>query len=221
MSRASGERSTRTSNVSTPTSAASSRPAYFRTCVLFCNNLIGTAPVVVAAIATFFTLAGCSGPESADPPTFAIQPIDTPPPAQDKATPSPLPTSTPDPGRLALIGLTVRVMAMEVLPIDASAGRYSPSLAFFLQYSNVSSNDIRAFTGIVTFKDLFDRDIKSLSLTYENTIPAGTSVSEERSYRLNQFLDDDQRLMSATTENTKVTWQTTSVILADGTKVDR
>lgn len=73
--------------------------------------------------------------------------------------------------------LAVTLTDMVVLPEDSRAGRFSSSLTFTLEYKNIGTEDIRAFTGVMTFADLFDRPMKKVSLTHDTALSAGRASS--------------------------------------------
>lgn len=134
------------------------------------------------------------------------------------ATAISVPTATPTPPGVA--GVIVQMKGMLFVPKNTSAGRFSDSLFFVLQYTNTSQKDIRAFTGFIVFADLFGREIKRLTLTYDKPLGRGLSIEDgDKQYAINQFIDADQKLASSTLDNLKVSFITESIIFSDGTQV--
>jgi hypothetical protein len=116
--------------------------------------------------------------------------------------------------------LMVELVDTTYVPEDYTAGRYSDYVLFTFKYSNTSGQDIRAFTGVVTFMDLFRRPIKELSLTYDTAIAAGGEVvDDDKGLELNQFLDDDQWLATTPRANMVVEFEPQSIIFGDGTRL--
>jgi hypothetical protein len=118
--------------------------------------------------------------------------------------------------------LDVIVTGMSQLPTNANAGRYSDYIAFEMQYENKGDKTIRAFTGVLTFSDLFDRTIKKLQLTYDSPIaPKQKVIDKEKTFKVNQFMDEDMKLYNSKLENLHVTFAGQSVIFDDGSRLGK
>ena len=116
--------------------------------------------------------------------------------------------------------LTVEVTDTQLLPVDIEAGRYSAALRLYLTYRNTGTVGIRAFTGTVVFSDLFDRQMKTAGLTYDQTIGPGSTVTDsDKSLDLNQFMASDQWLGTTEFENMRITFEPESILFVDGTRL--
>ena len=93
-------------------------------------------------------------------------------------------------------------------------------ITFKFIIQNKSENNIRAFKGSINFTNLFDDDIKSIGLTYENPIKAGDEIVYNAQINYNQFRDEDVRLKNADLENLKVIWNPQQIILEDGSLLE-
>lgn len=118
--------------------------------------------------------------------------------------------------------LTVTLTDMSVLPEDSRAGRFSAALNFTLDYKNNGPEDIRAFTGVMTFADLFDRPMKRINVTHEAALPAGQSFTERgKSYQINQFMNEDRWLTTTPLASMRVSFEPTSILLSNGQQIGR
>jgi hypothetical protein len=141
------------------------------------------------------------------------------PSSAEAAVPAVIP-KPPDPTEAALrAALNVILVQKRLIPKDVSANRFNAQEAFSFRYVNRSEKDIRAFTGYVTFSDLFDREFLRISLTSEARIPSGESRSEDRSIELDQFSQEHGRLASTALEDLKVKFEPASVLFSDGTQL--
>lgn len=134
------------------------------------------------------------------------------------------PTATAEPTDQQKIAqvLHVAVTSMSQVPTNVNAGRYSDYIAFEMEYENKGEKAIRAFTGVVTFSDLFDRPIKKLQLTYDSPIAPGQKViDKEKSFKVNQFMDDDKKLYDSMLENLHITFIGQSLIFEDGSRLGK
>lgn len=97
---------------------------------------------------------------------------------------------------------------------------YEDFLTYSFIFSNKSSKDIRAFKGRVVINDLFETEIKSISLTVDDLIKAGASIRETYTSDYNQFRDEDVRLRNKDMEDLIVSWIPEKVIFNDGTTIE-
>ena len=143
-------------------------------------------------------------------PGAAVEPLVVP------AAPSPR-----DQEREALqAAVGVRLVDKTYVPSDWQARRYEDFVALEFEYANKADKDIRAFTGTVVFKDIFERPFLRLNLTFDQRIAAGHSVRDkDRSLKTNQFSDEQQKLINTELENLRVGFEVESVLFADGTKM--
>ena len=116
--------------------------------------------------------------------------------------------------------LSVKLVALEILPKNLDLGRYSDVAHFTLRYENQGTKAIRAFTGVTVFADLFGRPQKNLNLTYDITIQPGEVVVDDgKVYDLNQFMDEDNWLATTDVESIKFTFEPVSILFTDGSQL--
>src|SRR5262245_19894199 len=97
--------------------------------------------------------------------------------------------------------------------LGVSAKRYEPSsnaLMIECRYENASRRHIRSFTGILQFRDSFDKPIFQSRLTIPNPIRAGETAMWAGP------IDTTQVVASQTD---RIVWRTLYIIYADGTQV--
>lgn len=97
---------------------------------------------------------------------------------------------------------------------------YQEFLTYDIAFENKSNKDIRAVKGVIHINDLFNDEIKSINLTYDNTISAGSTGKERFTTSYNQFLDEDTRLRSKTVEDLKIVWMPEKIIFTDGSTLE-
>jgi len=97
---------------------------------------------------------------------------------------------------------------------------YQNYLTYKLAFKNNGDKEIRAFTGTVIFTDLFDKEIKSFGLTYDEGVPAGKITNYDASTDYNQFMDEDTQLRSKDLKDVKVVWKPEKILFADGTTLE-
>ena len=143
-------------------------------------------------------------------PGAAVKPLAVP------AAPSPR-----DQGREALqAAVGVRLVDKTYVPSGAQAGRYEDFVVLEFEYANKAGKDIRAFTGTVVFKDIFERPFLRMNLTVDQPVIAGHSIRDKnKSLKTNQFSYEDNKLINTELENLRVGFKVESVLFADGTKM--
>jgi len=98
-----------------------------------------------------------------------------------------------------------------------SSGDFQSHITLKFAFDNKSDKIIRAFTGIVVFTDLFDKEIQKIDLTYDEKIPANKTVNWSASIEFNRFQDGDITLRDKPLENLKVIWKPAKIMFIDGT----
>ncbi|MBR2564476.1 MAG: hypothetical protein IKE29_07620 [Paenibacillus sp.] len=104
---------------------------------------------------------------------------------------------------------------------DTNKWIFSDVVHMTLDLKNVGEKDVKGFQGVITFKDMFDNDIKSLNVKYDQPIKTGKSTSYEGSFEINQFMDEDIELRDTPLEKIKVEFEMDQIIFADGDPVKR
>jgi hypothetical protein len=115
--------------------------------------------------------------------------------------------------------LTFSVYDKSFVPSNPMSGRYQDYVTVACAYRNTSTKDIRAFTGDISFTDLFGKEIFSSSLTISDPIAAGATGDWKGSMEYNQFISAHQRLRDMDLKDMKVVWMPKSIIFADGSSL--
>jgi len=114
----------------------------------------------------------------------------------------------------------VKLLNKTYYPSDWESGRYEDNLRLEFQYKNSSGKDIRAFTGFVTFMDIFEREFLNVNLTVDTLIPSGKSLNDsDKSLKINNFSDVHKKLVATDMENLKTKFTPVSILFKDGTKL--
>jgi hypothetical protein len=95
---------------------------------------------------------------------------------------------------------------------------YIPQTTFALTFWNKTDKDIRGFEGIITYSDIFDNEIESLKLSYDQALPAHHVVTIEKAVDYNQFIESRAKLYEIEEKNLKYSWKVTTILYEDGTK---
>ncbi len=96
---------------------------------------------------------------------------------------------------------------------------YQDYITYTFTFENKSNKDILGVKGSVTFYDIFDEKIKSLSLSYDNGIESGKTVNYRAQTDYNQFISDDKKLKDTELNKLKVVWEPEQLIFSDGEKI--
>lgn len=128
-----------------------------------------------------------------------------------EAPPAPPRTASTNPIRITLV-------RKEFESADYSAGVYNDYIVITLEITNRTGKKVRAFTGILSFQDLFDRTIYSGQLTYEDGLAANGTITDRRTIRYNQFIDSHVRLRNINRQDMQTTFDVEQIIFADGSK---
>lgn len=97
---------------------------------------------------------------------------------------------------------------------------YEDYIIYKFAFQNKSNKDIVGFTGLVTFSDLFDQEISSLTLSYDDGIKANSRVNWTATTDYNQFKKEDQALRSKDLSKIKLIWKPEQILFKDGTKLE-
>lgn len=96
---------------------------------------------------------------------------------------------------------------------------YSEYITYTFTFKNKTDKDIAGVKGSVTFYDMFDSKINSLSLSYDKGIKAGKTVNYRAQTDYNQFMDKDTKLKNTNLDKLKVVWEPEQLIFSDGEKI--
>jgi len=94
--------------------------------------------------------------------------------------------------------------------------KYQEYLLYNFIFENKTDKKIKAFKGSVSLSDLFDKEIKSINLTYDNGIEPNSTAKWEGQSKFNQFIDEDVTLKNKDLEDLKITWSPEKIIFEDG-----
>ena len=95
-------------------------------------------------------------------------------------------------------------------------GRVQDAITIKLSFENSGDRDVRAFKGVVVFKDVFGDVISRVSLKEDEGLAAGKTIRRSRSIDYNQFDDADTALRATDLEDMSVEWEPDTIIFADG-----
>lgn len=88
-------------------------------------------------------------------------------------------------------------------------------ITFKFAFENKSEKDIRAFKGKVVFTDLFDEEVYSINLTYDQEIPALQTATWNAQADFNPYVDKDVLLKRKSLDDLKIKWNPEKVIFTD------
>jgi hypothetical protein len=93
-------------------------------------------------------------------------------------------------------------------------------ITYSVAFENKSDKEIRAVKGTLLINDLFDAKIKSISITFDDGIPAKQTVKNIFTTDFNQFNDEDKMLVDKDLKDLKIIWFPGKIIFADGTTLE-
>lgn len=93
---------------------------------------------------------------------------------------------------------------------------YQDYITYKFVLENQTNSDIQAVTGSVIFTDLFDKEIKTLNLTYDDGIKANSRINWRAQTDYNQFINEDQTLKNKDLNKIKVIWNPEKILFTDG-----
>jgi hypothetical protein len=102
---------------------------------------------------------------------------------------------------------------------DIMSGDFEDLINLDFAFENKGQKDIRAFKGVVKFKDLFGDVIHSSNISYDGTIKAASKKNWSGSLKFNQFTDSHVKLRDTELANMKSEWIPKAIIFSDGTKI--
>ena len=120
----------------------------------------------------------------------------------------------------ARAALTVAVVSMEFVPSDAHAGRYEDGFAITMALQNNTEKYMAGVKGAVVFADMFGDNIKSVNLSLDETIAAGSTLRWSGSLGYNQFKDDDKKLRNTELAKMKISWEPEVYLFSDGSRME-
>ena len=139
------------------------------------------------------------------------------------ASPVPEPTTTaspvPEPTTTTVQGDESEIpIQISLVKKGFSDGRIEDNITLEFLFQSSLAKDVRAFTGVVVFQDLFERDIMRVNLTVEDGLTAGGTATWEGAIDYNQFMDRHQRLRTVDQADLITKFELQAVIFTDGTR---
>ena len=97
---------------------------------------------------------------------------------------------------------------------------YQKYITYKFVFENKTEKTMKAFTGEIKITDLFDKEIKSFSLTYDDGVPANSTKNWDAQTDYNQFKDEDVLLKNKDMEDLKIRWVPGKIIFSDNTTLE-
>ena len=102
-----------------------------------------------------------------------------------------------------------------------SKGEYGffEKITYRFVFKNKTQKDIAGVKGSITFYDIFDEKISSISLKYDEGIKAGQTKTYNAQTDYNSFESEDVKLKNTSLDKLKVIWEPEQLIFSDGEKL--
>lgn len=114
--------------------------------------------------------------------------------------------------------VTVGLVSIRVIPEDIMNGRYSDYSSIKLVIENKSAKDIKGLRGDSVWINTFGEEYHRLTTNVEERIAAGQKLVWAGGKEINEFLDDDKKLMQID-DNYKYRFEPRMIVFADGTTI--
>lgn len=111
-------------------------------------------------------------------------------------------------------------LTVSIFQKDFVEHRYREYLTYKFAFENKTDQEIRAFKGRVAFNDLFDEEISSLNLTYDQPIAAGETITWNGQTEFNQFVDRDVRLKNKDLKDINMVWEPEKIMFTNGESLE-
>ena len=112
--------------------------------------------------------------------------------------------------------LSITLLNKNFHQAEYGIGDSGDRIDFTFQFTNHLGKDIHAFTGIVLFKDLFERVILRMGLTDESGLRSGGTNHWKGGVEYNQFREEHNRLLNIGKNDLIVEFLLERVIYTDG-----
>lgn len=115
-----------------------------------------------------------------------------------------------------------RLLSVALVSKENSLGEYGQRwIDLAVAYENKSDKDIEGVKGVLRLNDIFGDKIMDVNWSYDGGIPAkGSIVERDSGIEINQFIDRHMKLWSTDFEKLKATYEVSTIIFEDGTKID-
>lgn len=102
---------------------------------------------------------------------------------------------------------------------NIDAGQFNDYITFNAALENKGEKPIRAFRGAFVFKDLFGREIHSISLYYDEGLKPRQKKIDVYTIEYNQFIDAHRKLRFTSLSNIRVEWKPQTILFLDGARL--
>jgi hypothetical protein len=89
-----------------------------------------------------------------------------------------------------------------------------------MAFENKSDKDIQGIKGTLKIADIFGDTINNVSFSYDRGVPAGKTSTYKGTIDINRFMNKDMKLWSTDLDKLKATFEISTIIYKDGTKVE-
>jgi hypothetical protein len=115
-----------------------------------------------------------------------------------------------------------KLLSVALVSKKNSLGEYNQRwVGLELAYENKSNKDIQGIKGVLKVTDIFGDKILNIRWSYDDGVPSNKSVVERKSgVDINQFKDNDMKLWHTDFDKLKSTFEVSTIIFKDGTKID-
>ena len=98
---------------------------------------------------------------------------------------------------------------------DFVEGDFSDQITMNLEFTNKTDRDMRGVEGLLVLYDIFDNEIKSIKVAYDQSISKNSSKVWDTGLDYNQFMDEDIKLKDTKLEDLSYKWDINKVVYAD------
>ena len=116
--------------------------------------------------------------------------------------------------------VTVTLVAKGFHEASDSNGDFESYQTYTIGFQNNTAKGMLGVKGTAKFSDLFGDKIKSVSVSYDNPIPAGQSVTWNAQSSFNQFLPQDAKLRDTTQGKIQFSFAPSIILFTDGSKLE-
>ena len=111
-------------------------------------------------------------------------------------------------------------LAIGLFEKDFLEYNYQEYITYKFVFQNKTDKNIRAFTGTVYINDLFDKEITSFNLTYDDGVTANSTKNWNAQTDFNEFIDKDVTLKNKDIEDLKIKWVPKKIIFTDNSTLE-
>lgn len=97
---------------------------------------------------------------------------------------------------------------------------YQEYITYKFAFENKTDKDITAFTGMIIFNDLFDKEITKFSMTYDESVPSGQRKTWNTGTDYNQFKNNDVAMKNKSLDKMKMIWKPEKILFTDGSTLE-